>query len=80
MKNNAHSHKVTVVVQSYMDGPDVQMEVRWEPTLSDADIAGLGYVPAAYRFVDTALVTAAWMAQGAAEIEQEDISHDRVIN
>lgn len=77
---NTPTHRVTVVVTSVNGEPEVHMEVQWEPLLSDDEIKDLGYIPAAYQFVDAALMTAAWMAVGKAEIEEEDLSNDRVIN
>ena len=76
----AATHKVTVVVTSNADDPDVHMDVQWEPLLSAEQVAEMGYIPAAYQFIETVLTTAVWMAQGQAEIETEDLSDERVIN
>lgn len=80
MHDNPISHRVTVVVDSYMDSPEVSVEIKWEPELTDAEIAEMGYLPAAYRFVEATLISAVFMSQGDTEIEQEDIPRDRVIN
>lgn len=73
-------YKVTVTAESTDDNPEVSLEVVWEPTLSDVDLESLGYIPAAYNFINTTLVTAASMAVGGGSLQEEDLADDRTLN
>lgn len=68
------THEVTVVVQSSLDDPHVSMEVQWRPLLSSEEIQEMGYVPAAYQFVQQLLEVAELASTGDAECELVDSS------
>lgn len=74
------TYKVVITAESTDDNPEVSLEVKWEPKLSDSDLQGLGYIPAAYNFVDTTLITAAMMATNGDQYIEEDLADDRTIN
>lgn len=68
------THEVTVTVQSRLDEPGVALEVKWRPLLSDEEIQEMGYVPAAYQFVQYLLEAAEFTSRGDIECELLDLS------
>lgn len=76
--NKAATHKVVITVTSYRDEPDVHMEISYGP-LSD-DLGDEEYQPAAYEFVQRALIRAVEEAEGEVEYSASDLDENRSIN
>lgn len=72
------THKVVITVTSYRDEPDVHMEVSYGP-LSE-DLGEGDYQPAAYEFVQRALISAVEEAEGEVSYEASDLDENRSIN
>jgi hypothetical protein len=62
------THKVVVTVTSHLDDPMVHMEVSYGPLVEVPDQDA--YMPAAYAFVERALLAASAQAEGEIEFEQ----------
>ena len=73
------THQVEILVQSQLDNPEIHMEVKWQPLMSDEEIEEVGYVPAAYQFIQSLLEMSELLSKGDGECELNDLS-DRTIN
>lgn len=73
------THKVVVEVSSVGDSPEVHMEVRWNPA-DDGGVEEMGYVPAAFMFVQQCLLAAELASVDGVEIEEGDLDDTRTIN
>ena len=73
------THQVTVLVQSQLESPEVHMEIKWQPLISDEEIEEMGYVPAAYKFIQSLLEMSELLSRGDVECELSDLS-DRTLN
>lgn len=51
-----HTHKATLTVYSDEESPDVWIKVDWDPKLDKEAIVALGYMPAAYAFIQEHVV------------------------
>ena len=66
------THQVLIKVTSYLNEPDVHMEVSYGPI---GDIPkGDEYMPAAYMFVERALISAVEQAEGPVEFQEGSIN------
>lgn len=53
-----HTHKAILTVYSNGNSNMISVKVNWEPKLEGDDIVALGYLPAAYAFVEDYLLPA----------------------
>lgn len=51
-----HTHKATLTIYSDSVDPDVWIQLEWDPQITGADIQQLGYLPAAFGFVQEHVV------------------------
>jgi hypothetical protein len=72
------THKVVITVTSHLKEPDVHMEVSYGP-IGDVPEEE-DYMPAAYEFVERALVNAIEQAQGPIEFQEGIVSRPRSLN
>lgn len=53
-----HTHKAIITIISNEDTPEVRVKVSWEPDLDGKSITEIGYIPAAYDFVQEYMLPA----------------------
>lgn len=53
-----HTHKATLSIFSSDDNSDVWIRLEWDPPMTGEDVTELGYMPAAYDFVQEYIVPA----------------------
>lgn len=53
-----HTHKATITLYSNGPADMVSIKVQWEPDIQGVDIKELGYLPAAYQFVEAYMLPA----------------------
>ena len=56
MTEPTFTHKATLTVTSNEDNGEVHVKVTWTPDIDGAAIEALGYMPAAYNFIQTYVV------------------------
>lgn len=57
-EERAHTHKAILTVYSNGDNNMISVKVRWDPPMNEESIQELGYLPAAYGFVEDYLLPA----------------------
>lgn len=76
--NKEPTHKVVITITSYRDDPDVHMEVSYGPLTED--LGDEDYTPAAYEFVQRALISAVEEAEGEVGFSSADLETNRSLN
>lgn len=74
------THRATMTISSNEAGEDVHVKVVWAPDIDGAAIEALGYMPAAYRFVQQYLVPALEEAYNSSGYPEWDITPPESIN
>lgn len=72
------THKVVITVTSHLKEPDVHMEVSFGP-IGDVPEEE-DYMPAAYEFVERALINAVEQAKGPIEFQEGTAPGTRSLN
>lgn len=57
-EEKSHTHKATLTVCS--DGPKgmISLKINWDPEITGSTVEELGYLPAAYQFIQDFIVPA----------------------
>lgn len=53
-----YTHRATITLSSNEENPDVAVEVNWFPDIEGKTIKDIGYLPAAYQFVQQYILPA----------------------
>ena len=57
-EERVHTHKAVLTVYSNGDSNMISVKVNWDPKMDGDDVKALGYLPAAYGFVEDYLLPA----------------------
>ena len=76
------THKVVITIVSDENKPDVNLQVNWDPLLSDDELKEIGYIPAAYTLAENVLFSLETAMQMATllELDEGDLGDSRTLN
>ena len=82
MAVNNPTHKVVITLVSSGEEPYVNMQVQWDPLMSDEEVTDLGFEPPAYVMAQNLLFAVEGMMDKARllEVEEDDLDSERTIN
>lgn len=52
------THKAVLTLTSVGRSDDVEVSIQWEPVMNREDLQKLGYLPAAFQFIQTYILPA----------------------